>query len=483
MRLWNSGRPKVYRRRTIFEQLEERIVLDAAVTPQPTNVILDHPETLNTQQADHQDTQATVTTQPVVAPPPPPPTPAGEVFHHDLNVVLVSNALDKILEISQAAMDAAKVITYDAQSDNLVTIIVEIQEVSKSAGQKIDNLIVIGHGAENALRIGTDRIDFSNVGQFSSDLTSLGQALSDQAQIQLFTCSLVKDASGKAFVDSIAKLTGADVYASDDNTGGAKGDWTLEYASNSGVAIKSLLDTSYLTNIRADLTYAPELNITGSVNGTENSSVDLSHLISVADHDADETITVTLTVGQGFSTLDAVAQGGATITGHNTSAITIEGSQTAVNDTLNHLTGALVQGWNSSDGSQATVLVQVTDVHGHNDGSSSATLYASISPTPTTSDGVHVLVISSDVQSSDQLANAAAPGVLTVTYDPTLDSPDSILSKIETVLHGEKAECIAFATYDQGAGQFYLTGDYSANLPPLVKSHGMLEVSAVCDGS
>ena len=74
-------------------------------------------------------------------------------------------------------MDAAKVITYDAQHDNLVTIVNELQDISKASGQKIDNLVIIGHGAENAMRIGTDRIDFSNVGKFSSDLTSLGQAL------------------------------------------------------------------------------------------------------------------------------------------------------------------------------------------------------------------------------------------------------------------------------------------------------------------
>jgi hypothetical protein len=319
MRLWNSRRPKVCRRRIIFEQLEERIVLDAAVTPQPTNVILDHPETLNTQQADHPNDQAQVATQPAVAPTSPAPAPAGEVFHHEFNVVLVSDALDKIPEISQAAMDAAKVITYDAERDNLVTIIGEIQEVSKSSGQKIDNLIVIGHGAENALRIGTDRIDFSNVGQFSSDLTSLGQALSDQAQIEIFSCSLAKDASGKAFVDSFAKLTGADVFASDDNTGGAKGDWTLEYGSDSGVAIKSLFDAQYLTNIHTDLTYAPELTISGNAHGLENSAVNLSYLISVNDQDANETITVTLSALNGFETLNALAQPGAEVTNNDTS--------------------------------------------------------------------------------------------------------------------------------------------------------------------
>ena len=101
-------------------------------------------------------------------------------------------------------------------------------------------------------------------------------------------------------VDSISKLTHADVFASDDDTGGAKGDWTLEYGSHTGVAMKSLLDTQYLTNMHTDLSYAPELSIAGSINGTENTSVDLSHLISVTDQDANETLTVTLTANRGF---------------------------------------------------------------------------------------------------------------------------------------------------------------------------------------
>ena len=472
MRLFqNWSSPKVYQRRILFEQLEERIVLDAAVTPQPTNTILDNPEPPNTQQLEQHESQVNLAAGVTVAPLPPPPTPAGEVFHQDLNVVLISNALDKIPEISQGAMDAAKVITYDALHDNLITIVGELQEVSKTAGQKIDNLAIIGHGAENAMRVGTDRIDFSNVGHFSSELSSLGQALSDQAQIQLFTCSLAKDASGKAFVDSIAKLTGADVYASDDNTGGDKGDWTLEYGSDSTVALKSLMDTQYLTNIHTDLPYAPELTISGTAHGAEDTPVDLSHLVSIKDQDVNETVTVTLTANQGFSTLDAVAQTGATVTGHNTSIITIEGSQSAVNETLNHLTGALVNDWNSSDGSQATVLVHVSDSRGNDDGSSSGTLYASIDTgTLEAGQGVHVLAVSSAIQSSDQLVHAAADGALTVTYDPTTDSPDNILLKIEAALSGYKADSIAFATHDQGPGQFYLTGDYSVNSSTLLGS-------------
>ena len=39
-------------------------------------------------------------------------------------------------------------------------------------------------------------------------------------------------------------------------------------------------------------------------------------------------------------------------------------------------------------------------------------------------------------------------------YNAKTDSPDNILAKIESTLAGQKADSIAFAAHDQGAGQF-----------------------------
>ena len=227
MKLWKKSRPRVFRRSVLFEQLEDRIVLDAAVTPMPPNVILDAPEPLQNTQTENQQNIADAGSQPAVAPLPTPPNTESQVFQGDLNVVLVSSDLGAIPEINDAAGQNSRLITYDADTDNLITIIDELREVNEDTGQKIDNLIVIGHGAENALRLGNQRIDISNVGNFNYELSSLGQALSENAQIQLFSCSLAKDSSGKAFVDTFAAMTGTDVFASDDDTGSAKGDWTL----------------------------------------------------------------------------------------------------------------------------------------------------------------------------------------------------------------------------------------------------------------
>ena len=85
-------------------------------------------------------------------------------------------------------------------------------------------------------------------------------------------------------------------------------------------------------------------------------------------------------------------------------------------------------------------------------------------------DAVHVLVVSSAVQSADQLVQAAGDGVLTVLYNAQTDSPDSILAKIQTTLAGQKADSIAFANHELGAGQFYLTKGYTIDSSSLMGS-------------
>ncbi len=91
-------------------------------------------------------------------------------------------------------------------------------------------------------------------------------------------------------------------------------------------------------------------------------------------------------------------------------------------------------------------------------------------PNASTSAGVHVLVVSSDIQDPNVLAQDAATGVITVVYDAHTDSLHSLLSKIETALGGHKADSIAFATENEGAGQFQLTDNYVVSSSSLLAS-------------
>ena len=71
--------------------------------------------------------------------------------------------------------------------------------------------------------------------------------------------------------------------------------------------------------------------------------------------------------------------------------------------------------------------------------------------------GVHLLVISSDIDAADDLANAAKDGVLVVRYDASDTSLDDLAGMIQDALGGQKADSIAFATHNTESGQLNLT--------------------------
>ena len=202
----------MYRPELLLQQLEERIVLDAAVNPAPQDNPTDHPA--NSQ--DHVDGIATSPAADAAA--------AGgagggdadlvaqlpdsynHVFSENLNVVLISNNLADVQAISNAAPPDAKVITYDAQHDNLATITAMLQDLVATTGHKIDNLAIVGHGTEGVLTLGTDQIQFFSLDQYQPTFEALGQTLTENAQIEFYGCYLAADTAGQALVNRIADV-------------------------------------------------------------------------------------------------------------------------------------------------------------------------------------------------------------------------------------------------------------------------------------
>lgn len=141
MSKWNCRSPKLCQRRILFEQIEGRIVLDAAVAPQLATVLSCHPRYTHLHHHVHHDSLAKLTTQPVDAPPYPASSPTSRVFNSGkLDFVLISNTLGKILGISQAIPTGNTVITYDSQHGNPGTIAPDLSAFSDAQGHKTYHL-------------------------------------------------------------------------------------------------------------------------------------------------------------------------------------------------------------------------------------------------------------------------------------------------------------------------------------------------------
>lgn len=234
-------RPKGFRRIMLLQELEQRIVLDAAVADQPQQDNVDPG-------ADREaGAQAAGAGQPAVQAADQPaakgvaPNQVGS--DHPLDVILVSNALTDVSAVSGAAVSDSTVIVYDAAQDTLSSVTAKLNDLVATTGEKIDHIAILSHGEAGILKLSsTSFFDVASVQANPADWHTLSTLLTGDARIDLYACSLGQGVQGLALVQSIAQATGATVWASDDMTGTATGaDWDLEVKSASS-GLGSLID-------------------------------------------------------------------------------------------------------------------------------------------------------------------------------------------------------------------------------------------------
>jgi hypothetical protein len=97
----------------------------------------------------------------------------------------------------------------------------------------LDSIQIVSHGSDGAVQLGNALVDAAGLTAEAPALAEIGSALSATGDLLLYGCDVGQGEIGRAFVDSLANLTGADVAASADRTGSAAlgGNWALEVAS------------------------------------------------------------------------------------------------------------------------------------------------------------------------------------------------------------------------------------------------------------
>ncbi len=232
------------------EQLEQRIVLDATVAGP---VQQDQSDGDASHGDDGLSAGISAPIAELASEAPDIPEDLGSVFDNDLNVVLVSKALDEISGLTDHQTGDYEVVVFDETAEGLDAIVGKLTDLVSTSGEKIGTLAVLTHGDDSGLSLGTDHLNYFNWTQYQPELTGLASTLSEDAQIQFYSCSLAADFFGQSLVDRIAGFTGADVFASDNMTGGDTGDWQLEYSSEGAPAIHEILASSTLESLTVEL--------------------------------------------------------------------------------------------------------------------------------------------------------------------------------------------------------------------------------------
>ncbi|MHC4207524.1 MAG: DUF4347 domain-containing protein, partial [Planctomycetota bacterium] len=143
-------------------------------------------------------------------------------------IIFIDSALEQDFQLENACYPGMVVSVFDASQDG-------IQHITSflSSYKDISAIHIISHGAPGQVELGTAELTLDSLQSYADQLGSWALALTADADILIYGCSVAQGDDGLALVDGIAGLTGADVAASTDPTGAAElgGDWVLEKAT------------------------------------------------------------------------------------------------------------------------------------------------------------------------------------------------------------------------------------------------------------
>ena len=110
--------------------------------------------------------------------------------------------------------------------------------------QNISAIHLVSHGDDGRLFLGQSVLSDHSLTDYASELSVWGESLSEKGDIIIWGCNVAETQTGQAFVDHLSEITGADIAASTDITGGDGhgGDFELEYQR--GTVEEDVLDDS-----------------------------------------------------------------------------------------------------------------------------------------------------------------------------------------------------------------------------------------------
>ena len=153
-------------------------------------------------------------------------------------VIFINSSVLDAEQIADDLPEGAEVVYLTAGEDG-------VREISDYLADRTDiaTCRIISHGNEGFFVLNGQIIDNDYLAENGETIAAWYNSLTDDGDILLYGCNVAASDEGKALVDALAALTGADVAASTDTTGGADGDWELEYVSGMSSVVETADDT------------------------------------------------------------------------------------------------------------------------------------------------------------------------------------------------------------------------------------------------
>ncbi len=120
------------------------------------------------------------------------------------------------------------VVLLSTNEDGLAQI---TETLAQYTTEKLDAVHLVTHGADRAIKLGNTWLDAASLDQNRDQIATWGEALQPGADLLVYGCDLAGNDLGRALLNNLVDLTGADIAASIDDTGSSLlgGDWDLEH--------------------------------------------------------------------------------------------------------------------------------------------------------------------------------------------------------------------------------------------------------------
>lgn len=204
--------------------LEPRVMLDAAGVVS----VIDAPD-ISESNSDQVETTSSNAVVPTTNPIDNNDDNDTELNHTDLsgrNVVFLSAGVQDIDVLRDGFSQDAEVFIIETSSNGFM----QMSDIL-SGQSDISSISIVGHGDTGQVLMGNSVLSSATLGDNMDALIAIRDALSESGDLLFYGCDVASDSAGVALMSDIAQITGADVAASSDTTGGADGDWDLEFKS------------------------------------------------------------------------------------------------------------------------------------------------------------------------------------------------------------------------------------------------------------
>jgi len=147
------------------------------------------------------------------------------------NIVFIDARVENIQSLLAGLKGNTEAVILDPNRDGIA----QITDFLNQHQGAIQSIQILSHGSQGSLQIGGTTLNTSNLDKYQESLQKWFAPTnsSQRPDLILYACNLAEGEVGTNFINQLSQITGADVAASVDPTGGAAkgGNWILEKAT------------------------------------------------------------------------------------------------------------------------------------------------------------------------------------------------------------------------------------------------------------